>query len=376
MTDAAKRPHLGPPESFPMMLKAFEAVEQRHRGFKIGLEMLRTGLQAGEIANARYNDAKHYLSRAVEDAWRYWFYDQWPHGVTEGMGWEFSWKNTPSYVGIADIARLPKKMDVLRKMEITNKQALKAIESGERLAKEMTPIHEAFAWLKTRCVKLKRTKDAVSPEEILPQATLAARKLVHDVMATALEQIRSDYLAYMKVLVCRQAERFGDEIKREDRESLAYANPRMIAAAFESVSGGSNVLYRRRRDAKSSLEKLAEKLVEEVFRGFLTKNVEKIAAIVELKGSENPGIELKQAEVQGQSLVTAMEFTFADGSSFEARNSIVHQYSGHGKPYVRFPTTFHNVVMANGDAMKTPSEEEMKTTFVENAVATSMAPGG
>jgi hypothetical protein len=367
MKPSAERPVLGEMASFPMLAQSAKSPRDLEN-IETSLTRLRNSIAADQIPNPRYNDAKFFLARAVDECWRSQVAAAWPKDSESlGVSREVSSKNMPRYIGLADIKRLSAKMAAIRKTGVTAAKVLDVVEIGERVALELMQISQAFEWLKPRCVKLKRGADAERIEPILPEATMAARKLVRDVMSDALERVRAQYLEYVKVSVQEQAARFGDEILWKDRHSLTFADPRMITAAFTNETGTSNVLHRRRRDAKARLFKLAERTVTAVIDGFLTKNVEKIAAIVELKGSDAPLIELTKAAVEGGSLITAMEFTFGDGSSFIARNSIVYATSHHGTPYVRYPTTFHDVVMTNGEAMKNPSEEEMKTVFVAPA---------
>jgi hypothetical protein len=366
-----ERPHLPEIAKFPLMVKSAET-PRSIANMELAIELLRTGLTKGEIANARYADAKHFLARAVEICWRHWVWDKWPRDYEKlGISHETSFKHMTSWFALSDIKRIPAKVAALRKTGATDRRVLDALENAEAVAKELRPIHESLEWLKGRCVKLKRSAESNPVEEILPQATLEARQLVRAAMSDALEKVRADYLAYMKTSVRQQAAAFGDEIAWKDRERLAYADQQIIAAAFDSVSGRGNVMYRLRRDADARLVKYAGQLVSSVIEMFLAKNVEKIAAIIELKQSGRPDIELRRAEVQGRTLLTAMTFAFSDSSKFEVRNSIVHSTSGHGTPYVRYPTTFHHVVLANGDDMTSPSEEEMKTSFVEGAAASS-----
>lgn len=54
---------------------------------------------------------------------------------------------------------------------------------------------------------------------------------------------------------------------------------------------------------------------------------------------------------------------FADGSRFLVDNNVVYSSSVHNKAFVRFPLTFHNVILADGNRTKQPSEERMHSIF-------------
>ena len=99
------------------------------------------------------------------------------------------------------------------------------------------------------------------------------------------------------------------------------------------------------------------------FMEFIVKNLTKLDSIVDAKGdvaivtviSQNLGL----CQLEG-----TLRVTFKDGALFDAKNSVVWTHSIHGKPFNRFPLTFHDVRFADGTKMPQPSEERMNTLFV------------
>ena len=69
--------------------------------------------------------------------------------------------------------------------------------------------------------------------------------------------------------------------------------------------------------------------------------------------------------VDGNHNRNTMSFEFEDGSRFTVQNSIVLSYSVYGKPFYRYPTTFHNVILPNGDKLRNPSEAKIKKEFAK-----------
>jgi hypothetical protein len=59
----------------------------------------------------------------------------------------------------------------------------------------------------------------------------------------------------------------------------------------------------------------------------------------------------------------SMKFAFEDGSSFTLESSVVYKYSQMGKLFFQYPTRFKNVRLADGTAMKMPSEKKMMEEF-------------
>lgn len=95
---------------------------------------------------------------------------------------------------------------------------------------------------------------------------------------------------------------------------------------------------------------------------FIFKVIEKIAPIVENKGNL-VGVREVSNTIQVGRLSGMLEVDFADGASFVVDNNVVYSHSVRGRPFARFPLTFHNVVLPGGGRMKQPSEERMHSVF-------------
>jgi hypothetical protein len=60
-----------------------------------------------------------------------------------------------------------------------------------------------------------------------------------------------------------------------------------------------------------------------------------------------------------------MKVSFADGSEFTVRNKVITNTSSAGKWFYQYPTTFHDVKLADGSKLEAPSEEKMVKVFGE-----------
>jgi len=111
-----------------------------------------------------------------------------------------------------------------------------------------------------------------------------------------------------------------------------------------------------------AIEAEAKRVADEGRAEFLEKNTIKLSAIVNKKGGlkEAKVLDLNDAfwDYGGEIL-----FTFEDGSRFTVRNKTIWKVSPNGKQFAQFPTTFHNVILPNGKAMSSPSEERMVSVF-------------
>ena len=102
---------------------------------------------------------------------------------------------------------------------------------------------------------------------------------------------------------------------------------------------------------------------------FLHKAVLKLSHIVELKGNLDQIHPLPTRPIQIHqgtgTIECGFKFTFGDGSEFTVVNKVVVKSSYTGKAFEQFPTTFHDVKLADGKPMKQPSEEKMVKEFAK-----------
>ena len=122
-------------------------------------------------------------------------------------------------------------------------------------------------------------------------------------------------------------------------------------------------VYDRITNSAHVIDKRAGENADEVCRFFVSKNVRKLDSIVEAKGNFT-GIDIVSKSLNPSGMEGRLRLRFDDGTSFEARSSVVMVWSASGKPFQRFPLTFHNVVMPDQTIMARPSEERMNTLFV------------
>ena len=115
--------------------------------------------------------------------------------------------------------------------------------------------------------------------------------------------------------------------------------------------------YTLKKDYKSIVDKMAKQSAKEAVESFVYKMKMKLSVIV---GGRGIGV-----DVSGNSNRNTISFEFEDKSRFTVQNSIVLSYSVYGKPFYRYPTTFHNVILPNGDKLRSPSEAKIKKEFAK-----------
>ena len=120
---------------------------------------------------------------------------------------------------------------------------------------------------------------------------------------------------------------------------------------------GGGYVYNLKKDYKSIIDKMAKQSAKEAVEGFVLKMKNKLSVIV---GSRKIGV-----DVSGNSNRNTISFEFEDNSKFTVQNSIVLSYSVYGKPFYRYPTTFHNVILPDGKKLNNPSEAKIKKEFAK-----------
>jgi hypothetical protein len=109
---------------------------------------------------------------------------------------------------------------------------------------------------------------------------------------------------------------------------------------------------------------IQRKIIEEKF---LHKNALKLSALLDAKGNLTSIDVLPSSPVKlhngAGTLTSEMVVKFADGSSFTVRNKVIINRTSLGNTFYQFPTTFHDVVKADGTKLDAPSEEKMLKVF-------------
>lgn len=113
-------------------------------------------------------------------------------------------------------------------------------------------------------------------------------------------------------------------------------------------------------DHEELAAELAEKAIDRILKDFENKIISKIEKVTDRLGT--PEIQLlNHYSNQGQ-LSAEIRFTFGK-AHFTAKTQIVAVWNNNGTNFVRYPLTFHDVVLSDGTQMKSPSEKKMISDF-------------
>ena len=100
------------------------------------------------------------------------------------------------------------------------------------------------------------------------------------------------------------------------------------------------------------IEGICEKRIKIDENEFVNKTSLKIAG----------AIKNREYKIEGKintDLESILKVELSDGAKFEVKTQVVEVVNQYGTFFFRKPTTFHNVYMANGESLKTPSYEKV-----------------
>jgi len=148
--------------------------------------------------------------------------------------------------------------------------------------------------------------------------------------------------------------------------NLTPDSSRALASCFDfTITGhGKDKVYTNIQETAAASTYAAEqgaKARKTASQNFLHKAAQKLSNIVDRKNN--------MASVTGSAdcirgVVTAyLFFSFADGSAFSAKNKVIINSTARGDRFYQFPSTFHEVILVNGDTLAFPSEEKMIKVF-------------
>lgn len=363
-----------PASQYPLIRAALS--EKQLQRFSERVASLEEAQTRGEIANPIYQDARQSLNRDFQRAWEK--HVSHPHIWGKAMSLPEKLDALTMYPEVHTAKGKEKKLEKLKGPEYEVAAVAEAMAAMRSLLAEMRPLADLVEDLKTKTVKRKPASEAeVVPGFTAPRAEPAsvkyARELFEGVTREACDKLVSAINRGYKLRVegYLQQNPVGEVPQSSVVDYLKAKNRGVVPSDDYSILCMAVEVERRPKNPLKMIEgwetALHEKAVSEakaIQDSFVYKNVRKVASILEGKGLQM----LSDVKVIGHSvnisgLSGTFQFSFRDGSSFVATNSVVGSTSVHGKPFLRFPLTFHEVKLPGGEPMKQPSEERMNTVF-------------
>jgi len=300
-----------------------------------------------EIYNSRFGEYKGSLSRGIEYAYRTLF-DKIKQDVMD------SGQETSDLWSLTTTAEINKLAKIYDKMKPQNKEAsdfMNAISGIPNALKIMKPY-----------VKSGRAPAQPKPGQFVkPLASVDATKLATKFMTEAsqsfADKLKSDISDQLRTAYNKVSKITVPTDLPKDPNSVSVAS-----AIFIVRNQAGKKFLELKKNPTAIVEKLIKDTVDDIINGFIYKNASKLALVLQKKDAPKTHKILK-TNVRNGMVENTMEFDFNDGSSFILESSVVYKYSKTGKLFFQYPTRFKNVKLADGSAMKTPSEQKMIKEF-------------
>ncbi len=321
----------------------------------------------GDVPNPKFVSAKadaNYLVDRLRDRPE-WVWDIFRAARDSGQAYWDLYDVFPNYIN-----------DVPRKLKMAEQQ-LQAFRDKEYIVqqlnwaipimKELVPISTAIADMKARAVKRqpKAPEDATS-KYVAPMVSNAAGKLVMDVLTTLTDQTRTELEAMIATSFINAMEVFAAKDAKEQRMVLRQHYPEVLrlhkAWNPDTTRVGHYTLSSTYQDVARAAAVEQAKFIQDQF---VIKNAKKLKSIIDRKTQQSAmkgAPTILRVNVR-DAIEAGIRIAFEDGSQFTVATKVVYKYTMYGKPFVQYPTTFHDVVMPDGSKMGQPSEQRMNEIF-------------
>jgi len=368
------------PDDFPKLTACLTGKPYRvAEHFKAAVVDMDTALKAGQIPNVRWNEVKQAVNRALEEAFEVQVRD--PYFFTRKE------ESEPEEVLDLCYASGPQ----LHNLAAWDKRMTKftldhpAADAIRTFLEEVRPLGEAAASLKDKIVKrVIKPAEEREPRFVPKKASTASVQLVR----SALEAITEDAYVALRQYQAEELTRLLNTYMTAQAESEKRLSPfefymdrsnfdpegyDICGLCTQQIGPTLHARYERVPNADTLILEQAERIAKKIQTTFINKNLVKLASIVDAKRNLK-SVERACYDISLRGLRGTLRLTFEDGARCDAQNSVVLSCSSRGKRFLRFPLTFHNVLMPDGAPMKQPSEEKMNTEFSGRYYGTVQAP--
>jgi len=192
-----------------------------------------------------------------------------------------------------------------------------------------------------------------------PRAEKAEVHHIFGILKGLTDSLAQKHYESIKEILTRQVIRYINAHQEGDENTMK---------AVMETDAGIIINHYKDRSGKlgdgwqAQVDKMAKETAEMIQNRFVYKNTRKLAVIVGRKANFKHH-DILDIGINGYSFSGTIRFFFEDGSKFDVVNKAVGSVSNLGTYFLRFPTTFHNVVLPGGTKMAMPSEERMVDVF-------------
>jgi len=260
---------------------------------------------------------------------------------------------------------------------------MSGLQSAKKNAAHWAKHHDKFpglARVSAAQLALKDALDAIKPfiqkgrapkpvdpnKFVKPTANYDVRKEVAGWVTSSAEQLRRDLHDQIHTRLLKQA----NDLKRLDGSTYQQLKKGVPASAgllaqrlFKADGYRVDSPHRfLEQDVASVVGKFADDQTNDLINFYIAKNTDKLALLVQKKGHPAEH-KIITNRVNNGVIENKQRFGWADGSGFDIYTQVEYATSPRGVYFMRMPTRFANVTMADGTKMARPTEEKMIKEF-------------
>ena len=346
--------------------------EGRQSRYRQALKNLEKYKEEGELTATEHKDVKEAISRGFEDAWDKLVRDPY---INAGR-WE-SIPKGPIYdffmLGASpQVQTSPGKLKKLQKLAGQHP----VVDAAIKVFEEIVPIALEIKELKGKIVKKKREareKEATAAEKRRAMMGSNDVERVRSALKHITEDVREELYKSNLYWLTRVVTKWQEQYDPKNRQTTPWEfyrnspfNRTLVSRVTERKGYAHDAPHELKDDWKSHIEKEAKTITQSMIDGFVEKNTNKLAPILSTKNNLKE-LRVVDSDTSTGTIEGTLKLSFEDESSFVVTSKVVWSYSKNGRPFSRYPTTFHNVVFPDGTKMRgRASEERMNTEFIGN----------
>lgn len=354
------------------------------------------GLQAAildrQIYNVDYEEIKVILSRNFETVFETFSN---ANGL-DRLSQLFLYRASNSLASLQSIAKIVRDIKAYIRDGDKNKELLKAeaarneeaqqvldqwdaiVPQIERYVKNMeswTVVPYMLKVIKPHIIKGRKPveRDPSLPGKYIPPLPSAQaeslvkaklQEIVEPQKAALIEKMTKQYVDYISGyeggMTYSELKKFLEKGRSEQFMSLA----------FESTGYKPTDPYVLSKGFEAGVKAAVVQGVQDMIASYVFKNVRKIAPIIHTKG-EPSSAKVSWGNLVGWGFAGTIRFEFPDGTAFTVNNQAVMKFStggrwsGGGRPFYQFPTTFHNVKFLDGSTKSMVPEQAMNEVWAK-----------
>lgn len=351
-----------PFKHFPMML----ASEYRRENTLKDIALMADYLEQGQIPKARFDELKYAFNAMMSS------------GSKQIMGFNHSWTtyekdffDSISFGGFSSCKTIIKRLEKFKKQypEFHDNPVVVGLT---KISPELILLEAVGNRLKETAFKrvpLTAEQRAEAARYVPPIADSAAQEAVRKVLTEISEASFQSWKDYFSKDYYGILNKYLDLLNKDYGKVPSYAKSvlfRLTKGEYE----GREYVHKVKPGVDKIIDEFSSADAEVARQQFVVKNLRKISSIIDTKGDFDHLVEIGRAIDIG-AVTGRIKVFFKDGSSFEVMNSSVEARSSLGKPFTRFPLTFHQISVPGLKIRKKMSEEEMNEEFAKNAMKAS-----